>query len=276
MFTRDRYKPETVPSFISIKNEPSLDKTYPNMYNVYTNFSNHFSIPINNFILTNGCENALKIAMMMLSGKDLYIEHPSWAMVDVIAEGFGFNYTHIDYTFRNDKFILNIPDDSYPIYTTDTYSNLIKHENIDSYRNIKIIDETYTNRILLNKDRILTENEFIIGSFSKCANPALRLGYLIYHEKYDDRAQLLREQYICGAAANYLENIIMHRNPIWDWNIPYEIITHHYVYVTLQAKELPIPHKHFIVAGIDLCRFGNPDDNYKKEYIEWKLNTSNV
>ena len=263
---------------ISTKNEPSIYSRYPDMYTAYENFSKHFKIASENFILTNGCENALRIALIMTCPERLYIEHPTWGLVNVICEAFNIRYTQMDFHYKNGAFSVDASNAYGAIYTTDEYSNVIKHENVGGYNDttMLIVDETYTNRVLLSTNKIFERNKIIIGSFSKCADPAIRLGYILFHDEYNDRFQMLREQYIGGEAIKYLRNPFMHYNPIWKWDIPYEIVAQHSVYTTVKAKSLPIPHKAFLIDGIELCRFGNVRDEWKKEYLEWKLNTSHA
>lgn len=263
---------------ISTKNEPSIYSRYPDMYVAYENFSKFFNVAQENFILTNGCENALRIALIMTCPERIYIEYPTWGLVAVICEAFHIPYKYMDFHYDNSEFVLDATNTDGAIYTTDEYSNVIKHKNVNGYNDttMLIVDETYTNRVLSSKNKIFEKNKIIIGSFSKCADPAIRLGYVLFDDEYNDRFQMLREQYIGGEAIKYLRNPSMHYNPIWKWDIPYEIVTQHSVYTTVKAKTLPIPHKHFLIDGIDLCRFGNVGDAWKKEYIEWKLNTSHA
>ena len=44
---------------------------------------------------------------------------------------------------------------------------------------------------------------FIIGSYSKFCGAGIRLGYILYHPKWHDLMQLLREECISKLAAKY-------------------------------------------------------------------------
>ena len=39
---------------------------YPNMYELYHTFAKIFNVPIDNFILTSGCEESLKISFKLV------------------------------------------------------------------------------------------------------------------------------------------------------------------------------------------------------------------
>ena len=74
-----------IPTVVSTKNEPK-GTHYPNMFLTYQKFSNIFNLPTSRFILTNGCENALRIALLLLKPTSLSIENPTWGLVSIIAK----------------------------------------------------------------------------------------------------------------------------------------------------------------------------------------------
>ena len=88
-FKEDRQKP------CSIKDEPvsraSLNdeeaRSYPDMYEAYRDFAKTYNLSMNNFILTNGCENAVRIIFEAIRPKYVYTENPSWGLVEVLANG---------------------------------------------------------------------------------------------------------------------------------------------------------------------------------------------
>lgn len=261
MFEREDYKPY-VSSLLSTKNEPGDDnilvfnaREYPDMHHAYASFSRLFNIPIGNFILTNGCENAMKIALLALRVKELTIEKPTWAMVQVDCEALDIAYNFHNYEFKDGIFRPEAKSiDTDFLYTTDTYNNLFEHKNI-FFEGVTILDETYTQRQLISSAKDINDNKIIIGSFSKTAGAGLRLGYCLFSDKWKRRFQLLREQYISSAACKWLINTKgLYNNASPVGNIPYEVVSYHPVYITVKAKELPFPHKHFTISGVDFCR----------------------
>ena len=51
------------------------------------NFAQTYNLSRDSFILTNGCENAVRIIFEALRPKYAYIENPSWGLVEVLANG---------------------------------------------------------------------------------------------------------------------------------------------------------------------------------------------
>lgn len=240
---RNSYKKKDVEN-ISKKNEPNKsvfftvdNAKYPNMYSAYDIFSKYFKIPKQNFILTNGCENACRIALLARNIKDITIENPTWDLFRIIAAGLNVKYYLHDYEYVNGIFQPTAINDKHEwLYTTDTYNNLFKHKNFseDTYVNV-IIDETYTLKYLKNYTTI-PKNKIIVGSFSKAVGCGLRLGYILFNSIYNERFQLLREQYISSTAVEFLRNISE-----YDLNMEKDIdsplcISSHKVYSTFSEK----------------------------------------
>jgi hypothetical protein len=48
-------------------------------------------------------------------------------------------------------------------------------------------------------------------------------------------------------------------NPL-DVKIPYRIVTRHPAYVTVEADNVPLPHKKFSLSGHNFCRVGTLRD----------------
>lgn len=255
------------PIKVSIKNEPlnndNLFTSYPDMYSAYKAFSSAFNISERQFILTNGCENAARWALLFC--KEHYghitIESPTWSMAEILCEAFHIPYDKFVYHYTNNKFKPQFTTiDSG--YITDTFNNLFKHYN--PHINKGIIDETYTlNYLMHNKTQYIPENIIIIGSFSKVIGCGYRLGYILFNAKHYDYFNMIREQYINTAAAQYL---IEHQYNLKDiinvaltpcgikTTLP--VVSRHANYITVQATTVPIPHKIFKVDGISFCRIG--------------------
>lgn len=267
-------------NFFSTKNEPwFVDDEYgwyPDMAKMYDDFSKAFNIEKKNFILTNGCENAMRIALEFYNFKFgnqiLYTENPGWKMADVLGAALGYEAHHYDYRYDN------YSKEFYPeqlfdpqsdlVYTTDTYNNLFKHDNLDMDA-LYILDETYTMHQLMSGYEKPDQDIVVIGSFSKGYGPGYRLGYILFHEEHNHIFQLLREQYLSPAAGKLLEEIrqdtflmdplnqVCYSTDIDEsYNGP-DIVTTHRVYTTFQTEAVPMPHKQFKVSGVPFCRVGN-------------------
>lgn len=247
-------------SILSMKNEP-FPYVYPNMYEVYNAFSKTFNIPIKNFILTNGCENAFRISLIALKTKQISLEDPGWDLTKLICEGFNIKYEKLKYEYINNQFEI-IDDPKYnTVYLTDTYNNLFYHKNKQIDNKQLIIDETYTLKQLQNKNRILKENEIIIGSFSSFVDPGLRIGYILFDDIHKERFNLLREEYISSAAADFIlkSSKINTTKPFcMDLLHNKNIVSIHHTYITLDKKpKYDIPYKEFTVSGKKFYRISH-------------------
>lgn len=267
-------------NFFSTKNEPWFVSNeygwYPDMAKMYDDFSKVFNIEKKNFILTNGCENAMRLALEFYNfefgNQILYTENPGWKMADVLGAALGYEVHHYDYLY--DGYSREFyPEQSFDpqsdlVYTTDTYNNLFKHGNLNMDA-FYILDETYTMHQLMSGYEKPDQDIIVIGSFSKAYGPGYRLGYILFHEDHNDIFQLLREQYLSPAAGKLLKQfrrddfaIDPLGSGIYSTEISDEydgppIVTTHPVYTTFQADAVPMPHKKFEISGIPFCRVGN-------------------
>lgn len=215
---------------------------YPNMMEIYDTFSTFSLIPRDNFILTNGCEEALRIVLQVIKrieenkNINLLAEYPRWKMVDVISDQILYKTPKdINYVLNKEKDSmmsfsnydnealkneLNYMDnnDVCVLYNTLSINNMLMHKKWNSNlfaENCKcklydIIDETYTPFKTDINDQKLSklekDNIFIIGSFSKAIGCGLRLGYILFNQKYEKYFNLYRPQYISPLAINFLTN----------------------------------------------------------------------
>lgn len=262
-------------NYISTKNEPWFiegeEKWYPDMAEAYDNFSNLFGVSKDNFILTNGCENAMRLALMFFHGSTLYTEQPGWQMADILGEACNYNVEHYEYQYNGHAFFAdtrNVPAGAL-LYTTDTYNNLFRHENVQWSYDL-IVDETYTMNALL-KGRVPRGQKIVIGSFSKFCGPGYRLGYILFDKRHNDRMQLLREQYISLAACHLLQDTELKSKITLRTQLKPEIsgqhaITIHPTYMTFEKfLDLSLPHKEFVVSRVNFYRVGIP---FQKGYME--------
>lgn len=215
---------------------------YPNMMEIYDTFSTFSLIPRDNFILTNGCEEALRIVLQVIKrieenkNINLLAEYPRWKMVDVISDQILYkNPKDINYVLNKEKDSmmsfsnydnealkneLNYMDnnDVCVLYNTLSINNMLMHKKWNSNlfaekckcKLYDIIDETYTPFKTDINDQKLSklekDNIFIIGSFSKAIGCGLRLGYILFNQKYEKYFNLYRPQYISPLAINFLTN----------------------------------------------------------------------
>lgn len=271
----DDIKDRDSSTYISVKNEPWFVNGdigwYPDMDKAYESFSKEFDISRYNFILTNGCENALRIALIYImlnskGDKSFAMEDPGWQLAEVIAQSFGYNINKYAYKFDESSNMF-IPDDNHvystAFYLTDRYNNLFEHKSPIPRGDFIIQDETYSFSSLIHG--ITPEsNKLIIGSFSKFGGPGLRLGYIIFNEKINKAIQMLREQYICTAACNYINqhNIKKHLVDILSKKEKKKgkIVSIHPVYMTIKDQQIDLPHKHFKIGDNDFYRIGRVKD----------------
>lgn len=213
---------------------------YPDMREVYKNFSETFNISKENFILTNGCEEALRLTSQLALryfmsvhdvGTVLY-EYPTWELAPIILKNsidliypysteiipdiypINFKYDEKANTFYYDDNTFNILkekrvfEDSL-IYITDKQNNLFGHEDLVLNKSrigeIKyIIDETYTrNKLFDLTNRKFDRNKFYIGSFSKNIGCGVRLGYILFNDCWYKLFNQYRPNYISSLAAVY-------------------------------------------------------------------------
>lgn len=274
MVKRFEYKPDRS-SIISSKNEP-LPFKYPNMYEAYQAFSETYKISKDNFILTNGCENAFKIALLALKVKYIEIENPGWYLADVICEGLDVRYKYLNYEYKDKEFKINEKPGAKFIYTTDTYNSMFEHTNLKpSEEYTTILDETYTLEILCDEERIIKDNVITIGSFSKFVDPGLRIGYIIFPKKYKDKFNLLREEYISREACEYIckkKKINNKKEISLDYRILNHIISANHVYLTLDIEPNTfLPYAEFEVSGKTFYKIG-----YNKNIGEILCKSDNV
>lgn len=147
-------------------NEPIWNKEiedkyihYPNMYELYQRFSEIFDIPINNFILTSGCEESLTISLQVLKDyiklkengnldytTELVCESPTWGLAELIMN----QYADKRNIFKKRKFVEYDRD----IIHENEY-NLIK-QNVDY--NISYITSDF-NGLFLHTSNIVLDNK---------------------------------------------------------------------------------------------------------------------
>lgn len=275
----NRQKPWTIkdepPNNIVMDNEEA--RSYPDMYEAYTNFAKTYNLSMDSFILTNGCENALRIVLELLRPKYLYIENPSWGLVEVLGNGLLYpkvdsskkeqRIFFVNYKFEQEKFILDtfpikLPNEESVFYITDKYNNMFEHNvlyNKNSYAKYTLLDETYSAVNLRNSNRHLQENIFIIGSYSKFCGAGIRLGYVLYHPKWNNYMQLLREECISKLAVKYTK-VFMPQIKLPYYDGKYVCKSNNYIVVKANEYEGDFQriNKEFTISGIKFYKLGLP------------------
>jgi len=211
----DKYTTSNEP-LIGYQENDSIITQYPDMYKAYMDFSNTYSIPTDNFVLTNGTEESLRICLSVI--RKMYDEYREfcymdngWGLTKIIAEQEGFYPKELKSTFENEEYeqvienkkLYNFPE---RIFYYAPISNIFK-QNIDEEKvlsipsNVVIRDEVYTSKTLLKPIIDLPEGLFVIGSYSKALGCGIRLGYILYNSAYDEYFQHDRPNYISPLAA---------------------------------------------------------------------------
>ena len=284
---------------------------YPNMYKVYELFSNIFGISTDNFILTSGVEESLRIAFTVANiikgghDNDVYLESdPSWGLSKIVAKQVFHDENKIhnlEYKLEENGHIgyaLDRINDEI-IYTTFEFNNFIRHDSL-YYNNIGIYDETYTllhlfhNTInscpaLLNNDKLSdvdlvnykNKDHIIIGSFSKIYGAGFRLGYILFNDKYKDLFNLYRSQYINGLAVKLLYTIkkdLEELNSILDFhNFPKEKMNNLYVFYKLLNKCYEMPFNNLIcTCCTSHVNYETISISYFNQYLESKSEKYNM
>lgn len=191
-FTNSSSKNEPIPLPFDCVADHLMMSRYPDMKTIYDLFSKYFHINQDNFILTNDCDESLRICLSIIKRLQPTASHfigetPGWKMADIIANQFfdKDNITDNQYKVKKDMVdgqLVNIvyqdkvismdgikklchtndPKDTV-LYTTDHFNNYFKHErNSISYtisdpKVWMITDETYTLRSLI--DTVFKERE---------------------------------------------------------------------------------------------------------------------
>lgn len=225
----------------------AIDKSYnvyqyPNMYEAYKifekNYMSNSSISSLSFILTTGCESALRISCEAIKRieydknsntmKDfsLYKENPTWGMVDVVYNQcfYDKNIKNIDFEYDKENMLFLYSKDTILddikcgiLYRTHRLNNLFPHQNkwFNKKNLWQIVDYSYTIPQVAIKEHsdILLEHYgeessdkcIMIGGFSKHNGCGFRLGYIVFPKEYYDYFNLYREEYISYQAFELLE-----------------------------------------------------------------------
>lgn len=210
----DKYTTANEP-LIGYQQNDEIITQYPDMYQAYMDFANTYAISTDNFILTNGTEDSLRICFSVIRRlydeymRVYYMDH-GWGLVNILAEQEGFYPKKIETSISNytQEFVnIDYFDLKERVYYYAPISNVFK-QCIDEKRilsaskeNMIIRDEVYTNETLLQACTYLNPGVFVIGSYSKALGCGIRLGYILFNSSYNEYFQHNRPNYISPLAA---------------------------------------------------------------------------
>ena len=173
---------------------------YPDMYNIYKLFSKIFHIPINNFILTSGCEESLKISLQVIKEyirnkeenvsdlkNELVYEYPSWGLAELIMGQFADD----NYALKRREFVTNnkkekpnnIIDDEidYRIsYETSLFNGLFYHKSRGIIKEENLLNQKYN----IKNDKYFNLSKVNKESF-KIIDEVYHLSFLRKFQSFD-------------------------------------------------------------------------------------------
>ena len=190
-------------------------REYPDMLRAYQIFSKLIGLPMNQFILANGGENAIKNTLLAIKPQNMFFSYPSWGMLDVYCEALNIKpirselYIDKDGEATEDKDYFDMLSGLDCFYSCSGINNYISYNPIVDYDTSfwQIIDMTYFDFDSI-KSRVAgldTEKRVIVGSFDKILGCGIRLGFAIFPRQFNDRFQLQREQFLNYSACQILE-----------------------------------------------------------------------
>ncbi|MDF1875016.1 aminotransferase class I/II-fold pyridoxal phosphate-dependent enzyme [Sulfurimonas sp. SAG-AH-194-I05] len=200
-------------------------REYPNLYEVYEKLATFVGVKIENLLLTQGSEQALKsvFEVFVEEGDEVVYYYPSFAMYDVYSYQKKANVVHLD--FRDDG-TMNVDDICLKVTEKTTLFSLISPHNFTgtalSFEEIKritehtkktktlfLLDEAYYHYENINTIKLLDNNTHVIitRTFSKALGiPGARVGYAISNR---ENIELLRKvkpideiDYLAGVIAS--------------------------------------------------------------------------
>lgn len=291
MIVRNDYSPKI--KGLSNKNEPEFDtilsanaRQYPDMFKVYKAFAKEFDISMDRFFLANGCENAVKNALLAIKPNTLLWTTPTWGMIPIFGEALGIELLTTNFCYQPSKTSLK---DSF-IYPYDKVYNQASdivyiNAGITPFFSFNI--DIDIDKLLINHHFIMIDITYltiaemkafvkkydkviIVGSFDKCVGCGLRCGFVIYPQELHQIMALQREQYINALACQWLlncdfkdlqsgfktrlEEAIVNEYPLTS------LITNNFL--TISGKvESSLPHRYFNIGNYDFTRFGMPHNN---------------
>ena len=239
---------------------------------------------MNQFILANGGENAIKNTLLALKPKNMFYSYPTWGMLDVYCEALDIKPIRselrldTDGNAYEDSNFINILSGLDCFYSCSGINNYINYNPYTDFDGDywKIMDLTYFDfhSIKCRASCLDAEKEVIVGSFDKMLGCGIRLGFAIFPRQFNDRFQLQREQFLNYSACQILE--YLEKNPevlrrsncqeraekFWKTCLPVQIykediITKTNNYITFRGDlNLSIPNRKFEIDDQPFTRIG--------------------
>ncbi|RXI27919.1 aminotransferase-like domain-containing protein [Aliarcobacter trophiarum] len=187
-----------------------------------------FATTKENILITTGSQQAMYILAKFFENKNITIEEPSYLgamnifrlnglkMEGVKLENDGVDINKFEESFKNTKLTYLIPDFQNPSATT--YSDTKREEVaniIKKYDGILIEDSPYSELFFDKKmpyiSKSLTNNSFLLGSFSKTLVPSLRIGWIRANEDKIKSLMIIKESidlHSCGLSQYILSEYL--------------------------------------------------------------------
>ena len=287
---------------ISTANEPSgslkLDvdfRQYPDMRYMYQKFSKWLDIPMSQFILANGAENAMKNVLCALKPKSIHWSIPTWGLVDVFCAQFDACPFRYPFRYSSDGIVEEpFNEDCDIVYTTYEFNNLFKMQtcmpNVLPKCRYCILDVSY-----LTIDQIKAMmasypfekhgNLIIIGSFDKLYGCGLRLGFAMFNASLSEMIWLQRENFLNSGAYEFMKSIEYPARSDEDDKY-FNMLKAHLEnskdrfqtaqicrnFLTFSLHEIDLykrllPYKMFTVDGHHMARFGMPSSQEELDQL---------
>lgn len=284
MLKRNSYA-EAEESTVSMSNEPFIDlhldasaRRYPDMCKAYEGFSKFFGIPASQFILGNGCENAMKSILLALKPKSIHWSKPSWGFVDVYAAQLECQSCVHAYEgdlasgFNDEDFAEGIDVYYATMHANNFIPTSVNAKNVEKSR-YSVVDLSY-----LQVDQLkevlscrVDSKVIYVGSFDKLLGCGLRAGFAVFSEALSDAIQLQRENYVNALAAKVFQNLDRYckvaddASSLKSWHLDSlhlecpVFATSNYI-VVQSSQNISFPCKRIIINGITYSRYGMPSD----------------
>ena len=213
-----------------------------------------------NFILTSGCENAIRITLEIEKPKSLTWCKPSWGMMDSFVEMFGIKPYCQYFDYKNGVFIENINTEAEAHYGCEGINNYLSYEkhSTETFK-LDIEDITYFEPNTWSTF-IPSYNKIYVGSFDKWLGCGLRLGFIIFDESRKDLYYLHRERYLNSGAVEALLYFSTHNfiYPDKDTAIEgFEIVCKNKIYTTYKGFFEKYGARNFTVDNENFFRLNN-------------------
>lgn len=200
--------------FIANLNRFSLNHLYPDLMSAYDNLSNKLKVPSSNIIFGYGSDSLLKDLTLILDYNTIQILDHSYELSlfynKLFEKRITINKWSYDEEFELQTSIEKIPTEVLYLVSPHCPTGVeFSYEQIKLYTQIfkyVIVDQAYTNPLLLDLKFLELRNLIILKTFSKLGGvPGIRLGYCVANEEIIKKLALIKNLYeITTNGAEYL------------------------------------------------------------------------